>query len=242
MAIQLKSIDSCFPSDSCKQVDATYYIDTHPLPPEGRALDVVDLGAGNGGSVDLFRRRFPSLNWIGVDIEASPEVNRRTRTDCEFRAYNGVDLPFDENSIDLVYSRQVFEHVRYPEPLLKDIARVLKPGGLFVGSVSQLEPYHSYSLWNFTYYGFAALANDAGLTLREFRPGIDGPSLIARNIMKFHLRWPVDAFRTWFTSDSPINRWLELQFSKQTPRELNKLKVGLAGHLCFKFEKVNSNL
>jgi len=237
VTLQLKVIDACFPSDHSRQVDATYYIDTHPIPLDGRPLAVVDLGAGHGGSVDRFRKRFSSLSWVGVDIEASPEVKGRTRMDCEFRTYNGVDLPFADESIDLVYSRQVFEHVRHPEQLLRDVARVLKPGGSFVGSVSQLEPYHSYSLWNFTYYGFALLAHDAGLTLKEFRPGIDGLSLISRNLMKFHLRWPVDMFKPWFGADSPLNRWLELQFPKRTVRELNKVKVSFSGHLCFKFSK-----
>lgn len=237
MTIDLKTIDACFPSDHSRQVDANYYIDTHPVPEDGRTLEVVDLGAGHGGSFDRVRRRFPKVHWVGVDIEDSPEVRGRSRTDCEFRTYNGVDLPFPDNSIDLIYSRQVFEHVRYPEKLLRDIARILRPGGSFVGSVSQLEPYHSYSLWNFTYYGFAVLAHDAGLTLKEFRPGVDGLSLITRNLMKFHLRWPVDMFKPWFNSDSPLNRLIMLQFEKRGPHVMNKIKISFAGHLCFKFTK-----
>jgi SAM-dependent methyltransferase len=237
MTLSLKAVDACFPSDHSRQVEAIYYIDNHPLPEDGRTLEVVDIGAGHGGSFDRFSRRFRKLHWVGVDIEDSPEVRGRTRTDCEFRTYNGTDLPFPDNSIDLVYSRQVFEHVRHPELLLADIARVLRPGGAFIGSVSQLEPYHSYSLWNFTYYGFSVLAHDAGLTLKELRPGIDGLSLVTRNLMKFHLRWPVDMFKPWFKLDSPLNQFIAMHFEPRGTVEINKVKTRFAGHFCFKFEK-----
>jgi hypothetical protein len=66
-----------------------------------------------------------------------------------------------------------FEHVRHPEELLSDIARVLRPGGQSIGSTSQLEPYHSLSLWNYTPYGFRVLVEGAGLKLDKIRPSID---------------------------------------------------------------------
>ena len=58
---------------------------------------------------------------------------------------------------------------------------MLTPGGLFVGSTSQLEPYHAWSLWNYTIYGFQTIVEDAGLTLEEVRPGIDGIALVQRH-------------------------------------------------------------
>jgi hypothetical protein len=62
---------------------------------------------------------------------------------CPLCGYDGVHIPLKEAAVDLVYSRQVFEHVRHPESLIGELHRVLKPGGLFVGSTSQLEPFYS---------------------------------------------------------------------------------------------------
>ena len=38
----------------------------------------MDLGCGTGDSVDLFRSVEPAVEWVGVDIEDSPEVAERT--------------------------------------------------------------------------------------------------------------------------------------------------------------------
>jgi SAM-dependent methyltransferase len=182
----------------------------------------------------------PEVQWIGLDIPDSPEVRSRTRGDCEFRIYDGVNIPFDDCSIDVIYSRQVFEHVRHPEALLKEVARVLRRGGVFIGSVSQLEPLHSFSYWNFTYYGFSVIAIDAGLELCELRPGIDGLSLVGRNLLLFGLRFNLaDVFLPWFTSESPLNGFLERYLAGRGGDHgaLNKLKLTYCGHVCFKFTK-----
>tara|TARA_B100000900_G_C20590122_1_gene721253 strand:+ start:1776 stop:2531 length:756 start_codon:yes stop_codon:yes gene_type:complete len=40
-------------------------------------------------------------------------------------------MEYDDNTFDFVISNQVFEHIRYPLDSYKEIARVLKPGGIF---------------------------------------------------------------------------------------------------------------
>ena len=143
----------------------------------------MDLGCGDGRSLDQFKSIQNSINWVGVDIEESPEVAQRSRTDGRFVTFNGVDLPFEDGEFDLIYSHQVFEHVRHPEALLREISRVLSKDGLLIGQTSQLEPFHSYSHWNFTGYGFKVICADAGLELTELRPGIDGITLIERSYL-----------------------------------------------------------
>src|SRR5436305_6499490 len=139
---------------------------------------VLDLGCGTGDSVEQFRNVDPSVRWVGVDVERSPEVAARRRTDASFVTFDGLNLPFEDASFDAVYCKQVLEHVRAPAPLLAEVARVLRPGGLFAGSTSQLEPFHSYSTWNYTPYGLSLLLRDAGLPAVEMRPGIDSLALI----------------------------------------------------------------
>ena len=70
------------------------------------------------------------MDWVGADIERSPEVAERTREDAEFVTFDGESLPFEDASFDLVYCKQVLEHVRRPEPLVAEVARVLRAGGL----------------------------------------------------------------------------------------------------------------
>ncbi|ABM93579.1 class I SAM-dependent methyltransferase [Methylibium petroleiphilum] len=189
---------------------------------------VLDFGCGDGRSIDLFRRMLPQVDWTGVDIEASPEVASRRRQDGRFVTYDGYELPFPDRSFPLVYSHQVLEHVRKPELALREIARVLEPDGLFIGQTSQFEPYHSYSLWNFTVYGFKRIVEDAGMQLAELRPGIDGFTLMRRT---YEGRPP--EMSKYFSQESPINEEIEKAAGDKRTQVRNFRKLLFCGQFIF---------
>ena len=169
-----------------------------------RAPAVLDLGCGEGDAVDLFRRLDPGTSWIGLDVQDSAEVRTRIRSDAEFHTFDGEHIPFEDGRFDLVYSTQVLEHVRRPEPLLAEVARVLRPGGRLIGSTSQLEPFHSRSTFGYTPYGLSVLLEDAGIEMVEVRPSIDALSLILRR----GLGRP-RVFDRWWARESPLNRLID---------------------------------
>jgi len=124
------------PRDHARQVGSQYYIkEAMRVTPPARV--VMDLGCGDGSSAALFRSEQPGVRWVGVDITESGTV-RDVHAESVV-IFDGLRLPFADNSIELVYTNQVFEHVRHPQALLLEIQRVLMPGGVFIGSVSQLE-------------------------------------------------------------------------------------------------------
>lgn len=88
---------------------------------------VLDLGAG--GKLD--RRR----NVVQIDIFRYPAVDVVSSADC---------LPFADNTFDAVISQAVFEHLQYPELAVREIRRVLKPGGLVKVDTAFLQPEHGY--------------------------------------------------------------------------------------------------
>ncbi len=196
----------------------------------GAAPRVLDLGCGDGGSVDAFRAADPGVRWVGVDIADSPEAALRARPDAEVHTFDGESLPFSAFSFDLVWCKQVLEHVRRPEPLLEDVARVLAPGGWFVGSTSQLEPFHSRSTANPTPYGLALALERAGFEGVELRPSIDGLTLISRRLL------PGRSFDRWWDSESPLNRLLDVYARRRRlePRALNAAKLVLCGQFTFR--------
>jgi len=205
--------------------------DSRPRDPEqilltyadGEGLQVLDLGCGDGRAVDLVKR-LGDAAYTGVDIEVSPEVRSRMREDARFVTYDGVALPFADAAFDIVYSRQVFEHIRHPDTVAAEVCRVLKPGGVFIGSLSYLEPYHSFSIFNFTPYGVFRLLEDNGLRLRSMWPGAEGFSLMVRQmtnrrIGRLQLAYPlIDAIGT-------VARW--------NHKKRNYLKLRFAGHITF---------
>jgi SAM-dependent methyltransferase len=52
-------------------------------------------------------------------------------------------LPFKDNSIDAVMSVAVLEHVREPAVVLKELHRVLKPGGRVFSVIPFMQPFHA---------------------------------------------------------------------------------------------------
>jgi SAM-dependent methyltransferase len=220
------------PNDFSRQISLERF--TELLLTNHSVENVLDLGCGIGNSADMFFKMNANITWTGVDIENSPEVMQRERQDLNFITFDGVKLPFPNNYFDLIYCKQVFEHVRYPEPLLKEIQRVLTPGGFFIGSTSHLEPYHSFSYWNYTPYGFVTLLEETGLQIIEMRPSIDAITLIIRRIMG-----GIKIFNVFWKIDSPLNAMVEL-FGKLLGKKAqwrNIVKLLFCGQFLFSAKK-----
>jgi SAM-dependent methyltransferase len=205
-------LGDAIPADHARQTLAESWIDRRTgFPPssvDGRPWRVLDLGCGVGDSVDRFRARDPSVDWTGVDIADSREALERVRADARFEVFDGVSLPFADGAFELVYCKQVLEHVHRPAPLLAEVTRVLAPAGRFAGSTSQLEPFHSRSTFGYTPFGFQGLLRDAGMELLEIRPGIDAPALIARRAVG-NGRAVQRIWGRWWGSRSPLNRAID---------------------------------
>lgn len=221
-------LENCIPTDHAAQTTSRKVVEQ--VLGRRSPSNILDLGCGAGDSVDYFRSLAPDSSWTGIDIDMSPEVAKRERTEAEFVTFDGVNIPFPDATFDLVYSNQVLEHVRHPEQLLAQVTRVLTDDGLFVGSTSQLEPYHSFSLWNYTIYGFKRLVEDVGMQLVELRPGIDGPTLIERS----YRRRPPEMSQ-YFNNESPLNQKIEARAtaSGRSVRVKNYRKLLYCGHFTF---------
>jgi SAM-dependent methyltransferase len=207
------------------------------ISPKDGPVTLLDLGCGAGGSYDVFAARNPRVQWVGLDIVDSQEVTARTLRSLPFCAYDGLHLPLRDNAVDIGYSRQVFEHVRHPELLLREVHRVLKPDGTFVGSTSHLEPFHSRSYWNYTPYGFCVLLRETGFRSILVRPGIDSLTLIGRRYFGYVKL--ARLFEPFFTIESPTNALLEagLRLLGQPTKRRNALKLLFAGQFCFLAQK-----
>lgn len=218
------------PGDHARQTLADRYAERAIGRPERGPWRVLDLGCGTGDSVDVFRARDPEVQWVGIDVPGSPEARFRSRRDARFESFDGVSMPFEEGAFDLVYCKQVLEHVRRPEPLLAEVRRVLAPGGWFAGSTSQLEPYHSLSLWNYTPVGMVRLLEQAGLHAVELRPGIDALTMIAWRLAGGHR-----CFDRWWGRESPLNRALDAcaRLLRSDVRTLNATKLLFCGQFAF---------
>ena len=227
------------PNDSSRQSSAMLLCAR--ILEQSKVKVVIDLGCGKGDSREFFKKIDPDIKWIGVDIADSPEVRERTGSGIDFVTYDGINLPFPDNYCDLILCKQVLEHVQNPQELLKSVARVLKPEGVFVGSTSHLEPFHSLSCWNYTPYGLKLLFDGAHLVIIEMRPGIDVFALLFRRLFS-RASLIGRFFARYFEHESPFNRILGflLKIKGKDQREINLWKLLFCGHLVF-FAKKNKS-
>lgn len=95
-----------------------------PARPGGRLLDV---GCGSGS----FLRFARDLGWDVEGIDPDPSaVQAAKASGLKVRAGDLRQLAFQEESFDAVTMSHVIEHVPDPAALLREVRRVLKPGGL----------------------------------------------------------------------------------------------------------------
>lgn len=100
-------------------------------------IDLVDLGAGDGSTLDLLRRNY---SIIGKGIEISELASEKARQRGFEIVTQSIEfpLPFPNDSIDVIICSEVLEHLRYPQKALMNVKNVLKNEGLLFLSVPNL--------------------------------------------------------------------------------------------------------
>lgn len=94
----------------------------------GSGVVALDVGCGRGDFViDELRPRFSRA--VGIDL--TKDATAKNVSCDEIVIGNVEQMPFADNTFDLAVSLWVMEHVKHPEKVFREVARVLKPGGLF---------------------------------------------------------------------------------------------------------------
>ena len=105
-----------------------------PMPIDAQV--VVDLGCGTGLAARALEKRFRNAIVIGADRTQCPlqeaRAKRRWLSRISYlRAYPEA-LPLPDHSVDVVFSNLALAAMDDPAPVAREVARVLKEGGLFI--------------------------------------------------------------------------------------------------------------
>lgn len=92
---------------------------------------VLEVGCGAGQFIRTIKQIRPKLECHGADISERALEEARTYGDGVVYAKNSEDtLPYADNFFDAIALFDVLEHVGNPDQLLREMRRVLKPGGM----------------------------------------------------------------------------------------------------------------
>jgi len=102
---------------------------------------VLDVGTGTGVLAIEFAKGIPAASVVGLDLsdvalELARDNAQRSRVSSRvsFEKGDAEDMPFEDDTFDLVISGNTLHLLKNPVRMFNEIQRVLKPGGRFLVS------------------------------------------------------------------------------------------------------------
>lgn len=139
------------------------------LLPQLQAGTLVDVGAGAQPFRDLVP---PQVRYLAVDIEEAPRLFGYLASDTRY--FRGSVLPVADGEADAVLCTETLEHVLEAAGFLRELKRILSPGGRLILTVPFAARWHFVprDYWRFTPSGLAYLLEQAGFRdLRVYARG-----------------------------------------------------------------------
>lgn len=178
------------------------------------AARILDAGAGEGS----YRNHFLRHRYIGLDLGVGDQ-----RWD-----YSALDvlgdlssLPFATGTFDAAVNIVTLEHVRDPQRVLNELARVLKPGArLLLVVPHEWEVHqHPHDFFRYTRYGVAELARTAGMRVISLEDGGGYFRLLARRLLGGAQFFPRPLNLLWLIAVAPAALLLPLLDSLDKQRD-----------------------
>jgi len=129
---------------------------------------VVDLGCGEMPYRDFLMENGNITDYIGIDIEPT-EYHNQVKPDL---FWDGKNIPLPDNHADWFILTEFLEHYFDTQSILKEVYRVLKPGGQLFFTVPFVWPLHElpYDEYRFTPFSLEKHFRLAGFTNTDIKP------------------------------------------------------------------------
>jgi phosphoethanolamine N-methyltransferase len=102
---------------------------------------ILDIGSGLGACAVLLATQFGATEVLGIDVEAHLIEDATQRAEAaglsdrvRFQLVEPGPIPLEDNSFDIVFTKDAIVHIPDKAAFYREVNRVLKPGGAFVGS------------------------------------------------------------------------------------------------------------
>jgi len=126
--------------------------------------NILDIGCGSKPYSSLFN----CTEYIGLDVNITGHKHDKSKIDV---FYDGVTMPFENNTFDSAVCFEVFQVVFNPEHFLKEIIRVTKPGSTIIFTVPFIWDEHEqpYDYARYSSFGLRYLFESTGYRILEHK-------------------------------------------------------------------------
>lgn len=99
-------------------------------------MSVLDLGCGSGRTASQLGKRFPEINYVGIDVVQRLLDYAATKCPKHFRfvCRQDVNIPLADGMVDIAVAFSLFTHLLHEETFcyLQELHRVMKPNGMLI--------------------------------------------------------------------------------------------------------------
>lgn len=118
---------------------------------------ILDAGAGES----VYKKFFSHCNYKAIDLAIGE--SRWNYTNLDYVGHLHA-MPIEDETFDAILCTQVLEHLEWPRESIKEMYRVLKPGGKIYLTVPMAHEEHQtpYDFFRYTSYGLESICKHAG--------------------------------------------------------------------------------
>ncbi len=96
--------------------------------------EMLDCGCGPAPMITLLHEKYPDRHYTGIDLTPKmiEKASEKKLSNTTFIVGDCENLPFDDNSFDVVICSMSMHHYPHPENFIRNVQRVLRPNGRFI--------------------------------------------------------------------------------------------------------------
>ncbi len=169
-----------------------------------RGVDVLDVGCGSGTLLGLLKHR--GFRATGLDFSAEAAAIAKAENGVDVAVGSLEEAHFPAESFDVVTLFHVMEHVTNPRLVLAEVSRVLKPNGVAILQVPNIESWQ-FKIFGARWYGLDIPRHVIDYSRNSMLKLLADSGFVVNRIRHFNLRDNSPALvSSVFPSLDPVSR------------------------------------